>query len=112
MESIALKSPEELKNELDQMSEKLAEVTYHYRLLEENKKVVEATLTKEYKNDNNRSISEAKILALADKRYALHIDGLVAAEKEYTVCRSKYANMQSYIKYLITWITTQRDLSK
>jgi len=112
MESFDLKTPEQLKNELDETAEAMAKISYDYRRLEEHKKIIEAVLTKEYKQSNNRSISEAKIFALSDERYKQHIDGLVHAETEYLKLKSKYANMQSYIKYLITWITTQRDLSK
>lgn len=112
MESIDLKSPEQLKNELDQIADELAKSSYTYRRLEEHKKIIEASLTKEYKVSNNRSISEAKIYALADERYTTHINGLIEAETEYLKLKSKYSNIQTYIKYLITWITTQRDLSK
>ncbi len=112
MDTFDLKSPEQIKKELDDTAEQMAEATYTYRRLEEHKKIMEAVLTKEFKESNNRSISEAKVFALADSRYKTHIDGLVEAEKEYLRLKSKYGNIQSYIKYLITWITTQRDLSK
>lgn len=112
MDTFDLKSPEQIKKELDETAEQLAEISYTYRRLEEHKKIIEASLTKEYKSSNNRSISEAKIFALSDERYATHIDGLIEAETEFLRLKSKYANTQTYIKYLITWITTQRDLSK
>lgn len=112
MDSFDLKSPEQIKNELDKLAEEVAESSYTFRRLEEHKKIIEAQLTKEYKESNTRSISEAKIYALADERYMTHIDGLIQAETDHLKLKSKYANTNTYIKYLITWITTQRDLSK
>lgn len=112
MDTIDLKSPDQIKNELDELAEKVAESSYTYRRLEEHKKIIEAQLTKEYKESNTRSIAEAKIYALADQRYKTHIDGLIEAEKDHLKLKSQYANTNTYVKYLITWITTQRDLSK
>ena len=107
-----LKTADQIKQELDEASEAQSEDAYYERLLEEHKKILESQLTLEYKKKYNCSLSEAKCYAIADERYLKHINGLVEAEKKHSKSKSKYANLQSYLKYLISWITTQRDLGR
>lgn len=107
-----LKSPDEIKHELDQASEQQATAVYEERRLEEHKKILESKLTIEYDSRLKCGITKAKVYALADDRYENHINGLIKAEENSNRLKSKYANLQAYLKYLITWITTQRDLSK
>ena len=51
--NLKLKTAEEIKNELDTLSEVLAEKVYQYRLLEENKKILLSQLTVEEQAKNN-----------------------------------------------------------
>jgi len=112
MESFALKTPETIKEELDQASDDMAEKQYNYKRLDEHKKIISEMLTLNYKLEKNVSMAEAKSYALSDEKYKTHIDGLLEAEKIYTKAKSNYANLLATLEYMRSWIATQRHISK
>ena len=112
MESFALKTPETIKEELDQASDDMAEKQYNYKRLDEHKKIISEMLTLNYKLEKNCSMAEAKSYALSDDKYKTHIDGLLEAEKIYTKAKSNYANLLATLEYMRSWIATQRHISK
>jgi len=73
MEAFALKSAEEIKNELDKLSEVLSEKVYQYRLLEENKKILLSQLTVAEQTKNNCSVAQAEKIAMSSEEYKKHI---------------------------------------
>jgi hypothetical protein len=64
MHDLALKNPDQIKSELDSISEEMSEALYNYRRCEEFKKITfsQITLTKKLENDgkNETSSSEPK----------------------------------------------------
>ena len=112
MEYCSLKSPEEIKIELDTASDIVAETQYTYHRLDEHKKILAETLTVKYRVEKNCSMAEAKSYALADNAYRVHIDGLVEAEKIYTKAKSGYSNLLATLEYMRSWIATQRHISR
>ena len=112
MESFALKTPETIKEELDQASDDMAEKQYNYKRLDEHKKIISEMLTLNYKLEKNCSMAEAKSYALSDEKYKTHIDGLLEAEKIYTKAKSNYANLLATLEYMRSWIATQRHIAK
>ena len=112
MESFALKTPETIKEELDQASDDMAEKQYNYKRLDEHKKIISEMLTVNYRLEKNCSMAETKSYALSDERYKTHIDGLLEAEKIYTKAKSNYANLLATLEYMRSWIATQRHISK
>jgi len=112
MEAFTLKTPEIIKEELDQASDDMAEKQYQYKILDEHKKIITEMLTLNYKLEKNCSMTEAKSYALSDEKYKTHIDGLLEAEKIYTKAKSNYANLLATLEYMRSWIATQRHISK
>jgi len=112
MEYCSLKSPEEIKIELDTASDNMAEKQYTYKRLDEHKKILAETLTIKYRIDKSCSMAEAKSYALSEQSYKVHIDGLLEAEKIYTKAKSNYANLLATMEYMRSWIATQRHISK
>ncbi len=110
MDILHLKSAEEIKNDLDKLSEVLAEKVYQYRLLEENKKILLSQLTIEEQSKNNCSIAQAEKIAMSSDKYKTHIMAYCVAEQEYSKAKFNYANMNSYIDYLRTYISAQKNL--
>ena len=104
MEHFALKTPEIIKDELDQASDDMAEKQYTYKRLDEHKKILAESLTVKYKSSTKCSMAEAKSYALADSEYKTHIDGMLHAEKIYTKAKSNYANLLATLEYMRSWI--------
>ena len=94
MEYFALKTPEQIKEELDTASDTVADTQYDYRRLEEHKKIAQEQLTLSYNN--------YKVLA----------DGVIEAERKYSKAKSNYANLLATLEYMRSWIATQRHISK
>ena len=57
MESIALKNPEAIKQELDKLADDMAEARYKYNLLDSNTKVIFSKLCLQAKKDYNSKIN-------------------------------------------------------
>ena len=112
MEGFTLKTPETIKEELDIASDKVAETQYDYHRIEEHKKITQEQLTLLYRLEKNCSMAEAKSYAIADSKYKVLVDGMLEAERQYTKAKSNYANLNSTLEYLRSWIATQRHLSK
>lgn len=112
MHDLSLKNPDDIKAELDSCSEAMSESLYHYRRLEEFKKISLAQNTILNKEKLKCSVSEAEKWALVDKSYQELIEGLLVAEKNYSIARGKYANLQSWVDLYRSWLVTQRDLSR
>ena len=111
-QDLSSKNPDEIKQELDLVSEDVANCLYHYRRLEEFKKISLAQNTILNKEKLKCSVSEAEKWALIDKGYQELIEGLLVAEKNYSIARGKYANLQSWVDLYRSWLVTQRDLIK
>ena len=112
MHDLSLKNPDDIKAELDSCSEATRESLYHYRRLEEFKKISLAQNTIINKEKLKCSVSEAEKWALVDKSYQELIEGLLVAEKNYSIAKGKYANLQSWVDLYRSWLVTQRDLSR
>jgi hypothetical protein len=112
MEHFTLKTPETIKEELDQASDDMANKQYDYKRLDEHKKIISEMLTIKYKLEKGCSMTEAKSYALSDDNYKTHIEGLLEAEKIYTKSKSNYANLLSTLEYMRSWISCQKHISK
>jgi hypothetical protein len=112
MEHFTLKTPETIKEELDQASDDMANKQYDYKRLDEHKKIISEMLTIKYKLEKGCSMTEAKSYALSDDNYKTHIEGLLEAEKIYTKAKSNYANLLSTLEYMRSWISCQKHISK
>ena len=110
MDILHLKSAEEIKNDLDKLSEVLAEKVYQFRLLEENKKILLSKITISEQAKNNCSIAQAEKIAMSSEEYKTHIHAYCVAEQQYSKAKFDYANMNSYIDYLRTYISAQKNL--
>lgn len=112
MHDLSLKNPDTIKQELDTISEEMSNALYTFRRCEEFKKITFSQLTLTKKLEKNCSVSEAEKWAYADDNYAILIEGLLVAEKNYSMLKGKYANLQSWIDLYRSWVVTQRDLLK
>ena len=112
MEDFALKNPDTIKQELDSISEKMSEALYLYRRCEEFKKITFSQITLTKKLEKNCSVSEAEKWAYADDKYSTLVEGLLVAEKNYSILRGKYANLQSWVDLYRSWLVTNRELSR
>ena len=112
MEHFTLKTPETIKEELDQASDDMANKQYDYKRLDEHKKIISEMLTIKYKLEKGCSMTEAKSYAISDDNYKTHIEGLLEAEKIYTKAKSNYANLLSTLEYMRSWISCQKHISK
>ena len=112
MDNFAQRNPEEIKLELDTLSELMVEELYHFRRLEEFKKITFSQITLTKKLEKNCSVAEAEKWAYADDNYKTLIEGLIVAEKKYTLAKSKYANMITFLDCYRSWLATQRELIK
>jgi len=108
--TLNLKTAEEIKEQLDTLSEVLSEKVYQYRLLEENKKILLSKLTVSEQVKNNCSVAQAEKIAMSSEEYKKHIVAYCVAEQEYSKAKFDYANMNSYIDYLRTYISAQKSL--
>jgi hypothetical protein len=112
MPDLSLKNPDEIKQELDSLSEEMSNALYNFRRCEEFKKITFSQITLTKKLEKNCSVAEAEKWAYSDKDYATIIEGLLVAEKNYSILKGKYANLQSWVDLYRSWLVTQRDLMK
>ena len=112
MHDLSLKNPDDIKAELDSCSEELSNSLYEFRRCEEFKKITFSQITLTNKMEKNCSVAEAEIHAYCDKNYKIIIEGLLVAEKNYSIAKGKYANLQSWVDLYRSWLVTQRDLSR
>jgi len=83
MHDLSLKNPDEIKAELDSVSEQMSEALYTFRRCEEFKKITFSQIT------------------LTNK-----------IEKNYSILKGKYANLQSWVDLYRSWLVTNRELSR
>jgi hypothetical protein len=112
MPDLSLKNPDEIKQELDSLSEEMSNALYNFRRCEEFKKITFSQITLTKKLEKNCSVSEAEKWAYSDQTYATIIEGLLVAEKNYSILKGKYANLQSWVDLYRSWLVTQRDLAR
>ena len=112
MEDIALKNPNEIKSELDSISEEMSNALYDFRRCEEFKKITFSQLTLTKKIEKNCSVAEAEKWAYSDAQYKIIIEGLLEAERKYSILKGKYANLQSWVDLYRSWLVTNRELSR
>ena len=79
MHDLALKNPDQIKQELDSISEQMSEALYTFRRCEEFKKITFSQITLTKKLEKNCSVSEAEKWAYSDANYATIIEGLLVA---------------------------------
>jgi hypothetical protein len=111
MESFALKNPETIKQEMDQLADDMAEAKYKYNLLESNSKVIFAKLCLAAKNEFNCSMSESEKHAYVNPEWKKHIEGLATASSEYDRIKAKFNNYVSYVEYMRSYISAQKHLN-
>ena len=112
MHDLSLKNPDQIKQDLDSISEQMSEALYTFRRCEEFKKITFSQITLTKKLEKNCSVSEAEKWAYSDVNYATIIEGLLVAEKNYSIAKGKYANLQSWCELYRSWIVTNRELSR
>jgi hypothetical protein len=112
MHDLSLKNPDEVKAELDSISEEMSNALYDFRRCEEFKKITFSQLTLTKKLEKNCSVSEAEKWAYTSDEYKTIIEGLLIAEKNYSILKGKYANLQSWVDLYRSWLVTNRELSK
>jgi hypothetical protein len=112
MHDLSLKNPNEIKQELDLLSEQLSESLYTYRRCEEFKKITFSQITLTKKLEKNCSVSEAEKWAYSSEDYKTIIEGLLVAEKNYSILKGRYANLQSFVELYRSWLVTQRELAR
>ena len=106
------KNPDELKLELDTLSDRMSELLYQFRILDSHTKMILSKLTLEEKGNSNISIAQAEKHAYCDKNYKIIIEGLLVAEKNYSIAKGKYSNLQSWCELYRSWLVTNRELSR
>lgn len=112
MEDFALKNPDDIKQELDILSDEMSNALYDFRRCEEFRKITFSQLTLTNKMEKNCSVAEAEKWAYTSNEYKIIIEGLLAAEKNYSIAKGKYANLQSWIDLYRSWLVTNRELSR
>ena len=112
MEDFAQKNPDQIKLELDSISEEMADALYEFRRCEEFKKITFSQIALTYKLEKNCSVAEAEKYSYSDDKYKTIIEGLLYAEKKYTLLKSKYSNLMIFCDLYRSWLATQRDLIK
>jgi hypothetical protein len=112
MIDLSLKNPDEIKAELDSTSEEMANALYEFRRCEEFKKITFSHLTLAKKLEKNCSVAEAEKWAYTDDEYKTIIEGLLYAEKKYSIAKGKYSNLQSWVDLYRSWLVTNRELSR
>jgi hypothetical protein len=112
MHDLSLKNPDEIKAELDLVSEEMSNALYDYRRCEEFKKITFSQLTLTKKLEKNCSVAEAEKWAYTADEYKTIIEGLLVAEKNYSILKGKYSNLQAWIDLYRSWLVTNRELSK
>ena len=111
MESFALKNPETIKQEMDKLADQMSEAKYNYNLLDSNTKVIFSKLCLEAKNKYNCSMAEAEKHAYIQQDYKKHIEGLAIASSEYDRIKAKFNNYVSYVEYMRSYISAQKNLN-
>jgi hypothetical protein len=111
MESIALKNPETIKQEMDKLADEMADAKYKYNLLDSNTKVIFSKLCLEAKHQHNCSMAEADKHAFVHPEYSQHIAGLATAASEYDRIKAKFNNYVSYVEYMRSYISCQKHLN-
>ena len=106
------RNPDEIKQELDSISEQMSEALYEFRRCEEFKKITFSQLTLTKKLEKNCSVAEAEKWACTADEYKTIIEGLLVAEKNYSILKGKYANLQSWVDLYRSWLVTNRELSR
>lgn len=112
MHDLSLKNPDEIKAELDLVSEQMSNALYDYRRCEEFKKITFSQITITKKIEKSCSVAEAEKWAYTDDNYKTIIEGLLVAEKNYSILKGKYANLQSWVDLYRSWLVTNRELSR
>ena len=112
MIQLSQKNPDEIKAELDSISEEMANALYDFRRCEEFKKITFSQIALTYKMEKNCSVAEAEKYSYSDSKYAIIVEGLLVAEKNYTLLKSKYANLVIFCDLYRSWLSFQRELSK
>jgi hypothetical protein len=112
MLDLTSKNPDQIKQELDSCSEELAHSLYEFRRCEEFKKITFSQITLTNKMEKNCSVAEAEKHAYCDKNYKIIIEGLLVAEKNYSIAKGKYSNLQSWCELYRSWLVTNRELSR
>jgi len=112
MHDLSLKNPDQIKQELDSISEEMSNALYDFRRCEEFKKITFSQLTLIKKLEKNCSVAEAEKHAYSDEKYATIVEGLLVAEKNYSILKGKYANLQSWVDLYRSWLVTNRELSR
>lgn len=110
MESFALKNPETIKQEMDQLADQMAEAKYKYNLLDSNTKVIFSKLCLAAKQKHNCSMAEAEKHGYVHPDYSTHLTGLATASSEYDRIKAKFNNYTSYVEYLRSYISAQKHL--
>ena len=111
-QELSSKNPDEIKAELDSISEEMSEALYDFRRCEEFKKITFSQIALTYKMEKNCSVAEAEKYSYSDSKYATIIEGLLYAEKKYTLLKSKYANLMVFCDLYRSWLATNRELSR
>jgi hypothetical protein len=111
-QELSSKNPDEIKAELDSISEEMSNALYEFRRCEEFKKITFSQISLVYKMEKNCSVAEADKLAYADSKYATIIEGLLYAEKKYTLLKSKYSNLLIFCDLWRSFMATNRELSR
>ena len=112
MIQLSQKNPDEIKAELDSISEEMANALYDFRRCEEFKKITFSQIALTYKLERNCSVAESDKFAFADAKYAIIVEGLLVAEKNYTLLKSKYANLVIFCDLWRSYMATNRELSR
>jgi len=111
-QELSSKNPDEIKAELDSISEEMSNALYEFRRCEEFKKITFSQISLVYKMEKNCSVSEADKLSYADSKYATIVEGLLYAEKKYTLLKSKYSNLLIFCDLWRSFMATNRELSR
>jgi hypothetical protein len=111
-QDLSSRNPDEIKAELDSISEEMSEALYEFRRCEEFKKITFSQIALTYKLEKNCSVAEAEKYSYSDDKYKTIIEGLLYAEKKYTLLKAKYSNLLVFCDLLRSWLATQRDLIK
>jgi hypothetical protein len=112
MHDLSLKNPDEIKAELDSISEEMSNALYDFRRCEEFKKITFSQLTLTKKLEKNCSVAEAEKWAYTSNEYKTIIEGLLYSEKKYTLLKGKYSNLLVFCDLYRSWLVTNRELSK
>ena len=112
MEDFTQKNPDQIKQQLDSISEEMAEVLYEFRRCEEFKKITFSQIALTYKLEKNCSVAEAEKYSYSDDKYKTIIEGLLYAEKKYTLLKAKYSNLLVFCDLWRSFMATNRELSR